>query len=134
MNTTEFWVVWNPSRGLPQFRHNTQAAAEAEADRLAAKHPGDEFIVLRAESVTKTEVPKPTRVKLDADSWILHDGKSKPDFPEGTKLHFCYRSGHYSDSDGTSLDYRKGESASIVGAQWVHCGSRTDVIAYKVVR
>ena len=37
MNTTEFWVVWNPYRGLPQVRHTTPEAAEAEADRLAKR-------------------------------------------------------------------------------------------------
>lgn len=130
--TTEFWVVWNPYKGLPQVRHDTQAAAEAEADRLAAKHPGDEFIVLRAESVTKAEVPKPTRVNF-ASCWILHDGKSKPDFPAGTMLHFRYRGGVFSASAGTSLDYPRGEPPS-VPSRWIHSGDIVDVVAYKVVR
>lgn len=133
MSTTEFWVVWNPSRGIPQVRHATQAEAEAEADRLAAKQPGEEFIVLRAESVTKVEVPKPTRVKLVVDGWILHDGKSNPDLPEGTMLHRRYRSGRYSDSAGTSLEYPNGESHDLFGANWVHRGSEFDVVAYRIV-
>lgn len=135
MNTTEFWVVWNPSRGLPQVRHDTQAAAEAEADRLAAKHPGDEFIVLHAESVTKVEAPKPTRVMI-ADGWIPHDGKSPPKFPEGTKLHFRYRGPSYSGKHGTSLAYPDGEDAYLPGANWIHSGSgcRYDILAYRIVQ
>lgn len=41
-----FYVVWNPARGLPRYRHDTLDAAKAEAERLANKHPGEEFFVL----------------------------------------------------------------------------------------
>lgn len=44
----EFWFVWTKKGHFPRFVHNTQAAAEAEADRLAQLKPhGRKFIVLR---------------------------------------------------------------------------------------
>lgn len=43
-----FFVVWNPGRGLPRFRHDSHEAAKTEAKRLARQHPGEEFYVLAA--------------------------------------------------------------------------------------
>lgn len=41
-----FWLVWNPQRGSPTYRHETHASAVAEAHRLASKSPGESFYVL----------------------------------------------------------------------------------------
>lgn len=46
----EFWIVWNPSSSAPpSHRHQVAETAQMEALRLAKKHPGQKFIVLRAE-------------------------------------------------------------------------------------
>ncbi len=41
-----FWVVWNPSHGLPRYQHYTAEEARNEAKRLAALNPGQDFYVL----------------------------------------------------------------------------------------
>lgn len=41
-----FWVVWNPSHGLPRYQHATRHQAEVEAKRLAAANPGQRFVVM----------------------------------------------------------------------------------------
>lgn len=40
------WYVWSREAGPPNVPHATHAEAKAEAERLAAKHPGREFKVL----------------------------------------------------------------------------------------
>ena len=52
---TSFFLVWNPARKRnPGRQHATREAAAVEADRLAAKQPGDIFVVL--ESVASSQV------------------------------------------------------------------------------
>lgn len=41
-----FWLVWNPSNGVPTFKHPTLESAKAEAERLAAMYPNQSFFVL----------------------------------------------------------------------------------------
>lgn len=41
------WFVWTKTGSMPKKRHATRDKAEAEAARLAAKHPGKKFIVLQ---------------------------------------------------------------------------------------
>lgn len=53
----KFWMVWTKTGRVPKFTHHTRADAEAEADRLAALHPGRKFIVLQA--YRKSHVPLP---------------------------------------------------------------------------
>lgn len=44
-----FFIVWCPQSPLPpKFKHSDYEAAEREANRLAEKNPGKDFIVLRA--------------------------------------------------------------------------------------
>lgn len=44
----EFWFVWTKTGHIPRKAHNTQASAEAEADRLASLKPhGKKYIVLK---------------------------------------------------------------------------------------
>lgn len=51
----KFWMVLGG--GVPTFRHPTEGAARAEAERLARSSPGQEFVVLESlASVRKTEV------------------------------------------------------------------------------
>ena len=53
-----FWVVWNPSQGLPRYRHTTIDEAKAEAERLARLSQGQKFYVLQALGVAEVEKAK----------------------------------------------------------------------------
>jgi hypothetical protein len=46
MNSDTFFVVWNPERGLPRFKHDNYQAAVTEAKRLARETPDEPFYVL----------------------------------------------------------------------------------------
>ncbi len=48
-----FWVVWNPSCGLPRMKHNSFSEAKSEAFRLSQTNPGQEFFVLGSCGVAK---------------------------------------------------------------------------------
>lgn len=52
-----FWFIWTKKGHVPKFTHDTRAAAETEASRLAALCPGKKFIVL--EAVSKVHLPLP---------------------------------------------------------------------------
>ena len=43
-----FWMVWNRDFGVQIYNCDTQQAAQAEAERLAKKQPGDKFYVLQS--------------------------------------------------------------------------------------
>lgn len=59
--TSPFLVFCDsPGARAPTFKHNSRAAAEAEARRLSELTPGKTFYVLGALSYTHT--PKPTPV------------------------------------------------------------------------
>lgn len=66
MNLTKFWVVWNPSASAPRFRHGSKIDAEAEALRLAAQHPGHQFIVLKAVGGAVCTIIPPEPIKFTA--------------------------------------------------------------------
>lgn len=46
--TCDFHMVWTKNGRVPRFRHNTEAEADKEAERLALLNPGRKFIVLHA--------------------------------------------------------------------------------------
>lgn len=48
-----FWTVWNPDRGIPQFRHPSQESATKEAERLARQQSDESFYVMQAVSVSR---------------------------------------------------------------------------------
>jgi hypothetical protein len=54
-----FFVVWNPSGGVPMKRHPTLQLASEEAGRLAARNPGVCFFVLSASRAVVAEAPPP---------------------------------------------------------------------------
>ena len=58
----EFWVVWNPKGRSPQFRHESEDAATAEARRLAAANPCGLFYVLHAVSLSEYSNVSTTRL------------------------------------------------------------------------
>ena len=48
-----FWMIYNLTRGGPPTRiHAEPWVADAEARRLAQKHPGDIFVILQAVRAT----------------------------------------------------------------------------------
>ena len=52
----QFWMIAS-NRGPSAARSHSLEEAEAEATRLAKKHPGESFIVLEAVSEFKTQEP-----------------------------------------------------------------------------
>ncbi|MBF6987237.1 hypothetical protein [Cupriavidus sp. IK-TO18] len=52
----KFWIVWSPTgMAPPKYRHSGYGSAVTEAERLAREHPGQEFIVLGAETARKVD-------------------------------------------------------------------------------
>ena len=44
---TPFWLVWSPTGpSNPRYEHASASSAEAEAERLALRYPGQEFYVV----------------------------------------------------------------------------------------
>ena len=52
-----YYYVYRLGHRAPTVRHATAALAAAEAERLAAQHPGDTFEVLQCLAITRTSVP-----------------------------------------------------------------------------
>jgi len=61
-----FWLVWNPGGRSPYFKHDTEAGAITEAERLARTNPGETFVVV--EAVTARRVDSMLRLDFRADS------------------------------------------------------------------
>lgn len=57
----EFFIVWNPAGDNPAMRHGTREKAQVEADRLARMNPGEEFYVLKAETMVEASAIRRTR-------------------------------------------------------------------------
>lgn len=55
MDKQVFWLVWNPDRGSPSFKHESKEAAIAEAERLARVNPRSDFFVLQAIGVRRDD-------------------------------------------------------------------------------
>ena len=67
MSREQFYMVYNPNGKTPKVQHATHAAAKAEAQRLAALQPNDQFYILRSRGAAViAETPKPDVVALAA--------------------------------------------------------------------
>jgi hypothetical protein len=55
-----YYYVYRYQSAAPVFRHATLEAAQAEAERLATKHPGMEFEILQAVAVSRIHGPAST--------------------------------------------------------------------------
>lgn len=60
-----FWLVWNPQRTAPTYRHQSSLEATAEAERLARTNPGETFVVL--ESVCARCVDYMAKIDMSPD-------------------------------------------------------------------
>lgn len=49
-----YFYVYRPGTAGPKVKHDTVAQAVAEAERLAAKHPGLTFEILQILAITST--------------------------------------------------------------------------------
>lgn len=58
----KFWVVWNPHRNAPTFKHFSSLEAVNEAERLARVNPAEKFYVL--EVISMREVNNMRRVEF----------------------------------------------------------------------
>lgn len=58
------FYVWNPQAGPPRVRHDDALSAKAEANRLAARNPGQTFIVLATVGASCLPAPKPQWLDL----------------------------------------------------------------------
>ena len=55
----QFYFVWTKRGHVPRYAHSKFSVACAEAKRLAAKHPGEKFIVLGSISKVHVAVAEP---------------------------------------------------------------------------
>ncbi len=68
MRKKPFFLVWNPEAGYVKYQHDSKESAEAEAERLAFMHKGQEFIVLcPLSSFKKIEIQKESFDYTDGD-------------------------------------------------------------------
>lgn len=51
-----FWMVWGDCCGSPTVKHESEFLAQKEARRLAGKHPGKIFYVLKTTSYHQGEI------------------------------------------------------------------------------
>ena len=65
MENERFWLVWNPSRSMPQVRHLTRLDAMNEATRLAKLQPGEKFYILCATGLVESEAHPVKYTPLD---------------------------------------------------------------------
>jgi len=62
---TPYFYIYRPGTPGPTVKHPTRAAAQTEAERLAAKHPGVTFEILQCVGLSSTPVPTATTFWLD---------------------------------------------------------------------
>jgi hypothetical protein len=60
-----YYYINSPGTGAPTVKHPTVEAAQAEAARLARKHPGRTFEILQAIALTSVTVPEPATFWMD---------------------------------------------------------------------
>lgn len=66
LNYAPFWFVWNPDGRSPQYKHQSEQSAIAEAERLARLNGGQTFVVL--ESICARRTDDMIRIEMRCDS------------------------------------------------------------------
>lgn len=60
----KFFMVWSPEgSNPPRVRHTTNEEAVKAAEEMARLHPGQQFYVMQAQSVSKISVVTTTELK-----------------------------------------------------------------------
>ena len=59
-----FWMVWCQSGHEPMKQHDCSEKASIEAQRLAAKHPGKKFFILKSLSAYACDVSEPRFISV----------------------------------------------------------------------
>ena len=62
---TPYFYIHRPGTPGPTVKHPNRAAAQTEAERLATKHPGVTFEILKCVGLSSTPVPTATTFWLD---------------------------------------------------------------------
>ncbi len=77
---SEFWMVYGEGQGAPTYKHDSLKAASEEAERLAGRHPGIAFYVLKAKSgvVAQPPAPKVWKLRKLAGDASLHPDDDLP--------------------------------------------------------
>lgn len=57
---TPFFVVWNPERRSPTYKHDTLTSATYEAERLACQNPGTFYVLACVGSAAMTTLETKT--------------------------------------------------------------------------
>lgn len=70
----KFWLVWGIGKPAPTVRHPNPMVAEAEAKRLALKHPGTMFVVMESSKGWRTAEPTVEPITL----WLAPDAFAPP--------------------------------------------------------
>jgi len=60
-----YYYIHSPGTVAPTVKHPTVEAAQAEAARLARKHPGRTFEILQAIALTSVTLPEPATFWMD---------------------------------------------------------------------
>lgn len=64
------YFVWNPLSGQPTYRHDDLEMATAEARKLAARNPGQTFLVIASVGAFQMPNPGPTWTPLKPDDGV----------------------------------------------------------------
>lgn len=70
-----FWFVWNPEGRNPTHPHGSKDDAVQEAKRLAAANPLQSFIVLKAVSGFRADLPKVEKLTSEKMVSVARDGQ-----------------------------------------------------------
>lgn len=72
-----YYYVYKVGGNAQKYKHKTRLKAQTEAERLAAKHPGDHFEILACVGISSTPVPKVSTFWMDKESQL----ESKSEYP-----------------------------------------------------
>lgn len=67
-----FWMVYGEGQGAPTYKHDNLDDAAVEAQRLALRHPGVAFYVVKGVSRALASAPE-TFAKLEKPTGVISD-------------------------------------------------------------
>lgn len=75
-----YYYVYRVGYDAPKYKHATLQSAQAEAERLSAKHPGNAFEILKCIGISSVPAPKASTFWMDEES--PPDGEAELPFPD----------------------------------------------------